>query len=101
VIKVLHCDVTSASSFDGRWLTIAKPTPNFRPSPAIFFNTRWLDIREFYQLFWRRAREAYIVDIPKAMEDAVQAVRRIDSDLNSASARAHSGSTSNRPGLDG
>jgi hypothetical protein len=28
-ISVLHWDVTSGSSFEGRWLTTAKPTPNF------------------------------------------------------------------------
>ena len=27
-------------------------------------------IEEFYELFWRRAREAYMCEIPKAMEDA-------------------------------
>src|SRR5207247_3699374 len=34
-IRVLHWLVTSASSLLGRWLTIADPTPNFRPSDAI------------------------------------------------------------------
>jgi putative SOS response-associated peptidase YedK len=29
-----------------------------------------LSIEEFYVLFWRRAREAYMCEIPKAMEDA-------------------------------
>lgn len=29
-----------------------------------------LSLEEFYDLFWRRAREAYMAEIPKAMEDA-------------------------------
>lgn len=29
-----------------------------------------LGLREFYELFWRRAKEAYAVDIPKAVEAA-------------------------------
>src|SRR5262249_45734522 len=34
-ISVLHWLVTSGSSLLGRWLTMAKPTPNLRPSAAI------------------------------------------------------------------
>jgi putative SOS response-associated peptidase YedK len=29
-----------------------------------------LSIEDYYELFWRRAREAYMCEIPKAMEDA-------------------------------